>query len=389
MPADYRKRRRSGSPEDRDHRYGDHFGERWNHFIRRWLTRGEFNRAVAPLIKQLTTYDQLRRQLEEYGGSLNLPVKIISTLKAPFLVHGSSGAHKVALSDQGSLRPMLRDFGEYDCSLQVRRRKTGMPVYYLCRTHEDYRGAYSLILEDLYQSPGYPMFGERFVKIMRSGHEVYYLRLSMFREKVLAMLGKKDGDSAHDEVDEILEDLGLRVFQAAWHEDQHIGMAAAERFGLPFFRQAIELLYLCLSGDLCELRQSVTPGMLQFFEEVYSQPAIRDFLGLLNHLDGEALARVPQTALRLYPRLSQDFAEFLKVDVPWGRQEAPLYKLLFANFSRLETVHEAVGRRRKLKKAARVLEGKSQAIINTLFKDAKDPGQPHDQDLELREVARG
>ena len=275
---------------------------------------------------------------------------------------------------------MLQDLGDYDCHLQVRRRSTAMPVYYFCRTCHDYRSTYSLILEDLYLSPCYPIVDERFVKIMRWGHEVYYLRLAMFRKKLLAMLGKEKSSNAQDAVDEVLAKVGGHILQAAWHEDQRVGMAAAEHFGLTGFRQAIELLYLCLSGDLCELRGLVNKEVLQFFKEVYPQPAIHDFLDLLSQLNGEALAHVPQTALKLYPRLSRDFSAFLSTEVPWGRWKTrmPLYKLLFGNFSRLEAVRKGIGENGELKKAAEVLEKQSSAVIRALLDCAQDPGEVSD-----------
>ena len=175
------------------------------------------------------------------------------------------------------------------------------------------------------------------------------------------------------------------MFQACWHEDQLVGMAAAGQFGLEHFRRAVELLYLSLTAELCELRSAVSEDMLRFFKDVYAQPAIKAFLEKLSHLDGKALAGVPQTALKLYPQLSRAFGRFLATELPWGRQQAPmpLAKLLFANFARLEAVRRELAEKDELRQAAERLEKQSQAVIGALLEGAADldaeidPGRTH------------
>jgi len=365
----YGTKSRSKSRKFKSNTYEGYFCQNWNYSPRK-LSRKKFNLAIEPFVKQLFKYDRLRKQIEDIGGTLNLPVMIINTLNEEFSVKGLRHSHKIALTHQESIRSMLLDLGEFECKLQVRKLNTGMPVYYFCLTEMDYRLTYSLILEDIYQSSEYPIFDERFVKIMHLGHEVYFLRLSMFRQKTLTMLDKEQTESAQaKQVDEILGKVGRHIFQAAWHEDQFVGMAAANHFELAWFRWAIELLYLCLSGELCDLRRIINKDVQQFFVEVYPQPPISNFLSLLNQLDGEALSRVPQIALKLYPKLSRDFGSFLRVDLPWGKSKipTPLFKLLFGNFWRLDMICNEIGQNEELRQAGQLLEKQSQEVIQKLF----------------------
>jgi hypothetical protein len=337
----------------------------------------EFYSAVAVLVRQLARYDEARFRLENEGGSFSLLKKTMDILKEELLIPGRHETHKVALTDQRGLRLLLhREFWPYECRLEVRKRPTGMPVYYLARVWPDYRSEYSLVLEDLFRSTEYPLSDERFIKLMRSGHEVYFLRLSQFRKPMFKGSDSKKEHVAHEEVDELLLNAGRNVFQACWHEDQYVGMAAAGQFGLENFRRAIELLYLGLSAELCELRTAVTEDMLRFFSEIYVQPAILAFLEGLTHLDGKALAEVPQTALRLYPALSRAFSRFLAVELPWGPRRAltPLYKLLFANFSRLDAVGKVIVGKAELKQAAEVLEKQSQGVIQAILGGSDETG---------------
>jgi hypothetical protein len=339
--------------------------------------------ALSPLIRQLELYDAHRTELESRNVTPAKMVAMMEILKRPLVIEGCYREHKVALIDQASLRGLLRDMGEHECRVEVRTSAAGLPLYYLPRVRPDYRSVYSLVIEDLYQSEGYPIGDERFVKIMWGGHELYFLCLSQFRQPLLTGDDAQGPGAPQAEVDALLLKVGRHVFQACWHEDQHVGLAAAAQFNLVHFRRAVELLYLCLSVELCELRSACDEAMLQFFKEVYAQPAISAFFVRLAFLDGKALAEVPQAALRLFPGLSRAFSRFLALELPWGRKQAhvPLYKLLFANFSRLDTVREAIAATDELNRAAEALEKQSRAVILSLLEDSGDlylnPDQGH------------
>jgi len=327
-------------------------------------------KALQPLLDHIRQYDALRQKLEMQGGAISDVAKVTELLSLPITLKGDYRDCKASLIDQASLRTAIFDVGRSDLHIDVRQLPTGMPVYYLCRIRRDYWSEYTLIVEDLYQSAGYPVLDERFVRLMDGGHETYYLRLSQFREGVKTALPDKSSrsDTSEWDTDDILYHTGRHVFQAAWHEDQRPGVLTATHFGLVNFRQAIELLYLCLSGELCELRNATNKRLLSFFEQTYPQPAIRAFLGVLSGLDGAAINDLPQKALKLYARLSNAFSRFLSVEVPWGHRQVttPLYKLVFGNFSRLALVADRLGEEACIRNAAQRLEEASQAIVGEI-----------------------
>lgn len=325
--------------------------------------------ALEPLVKQFQIYDDLRLTLERHGGNIADLKSIAEILTEELTITGRYRTSTVSLADQKSLHFMLRLIGDASLYLNVRRIDTGMPVYYLCRIYRDYWSNYGIIIEDIYMSPGFPLNDERFVKLMARGHEVYYLRLSPFRNQVMAMVTAKKSDQQKPAVDETLYKLGRYVFQAAWHEDQQVGIGAAKSFDLPQFRDAIELLYLCLSGELCEIRSKIDEQMFQFFDEIYPQQAIKNFLNMLTRLDGEALIHLPQKALKLYIRLSRAFSKFLRLEITWGNRHLniPLFKLIFGNFRRLDLLSKKVKGDLKAKDAAAHLESVASNIISELL----------------------
>ncbi|NQT53714.1 hypothetical protein HQ576_16775 [bacterium] len=341
---------------------------------------GDPHDALAPLIQQLHAYDSMRRRLETEGGHVGDLTTVAKTLGEPLRIAGNYHTCEASLTDQAALQAAVRGVG-WDIKLAVRQLDSRMPAYYLCRVHRDYWSEYSLIVEDYYRSPGYPMLDERFVPLMHMGHETYHLRLSQFRRHVAAMTG--DGRRT----DEVLYNLGRQVFQAAWHDDQRVGMLTAKHFGLTHFADAIELLYLCLSGDLCELRSAVDEPMRLFFDVVYSQPAIGAFLKRLAVLDGGVLNEIPQQALRQYAELLRAFGAFIQIEVPWGARSlrpplgrrclrVPLYRLIFGNMSRLGRVAKALGDVDEVRRAAAALEATAQRIIDQILAmDAPHPAR--------------
>jgi hypothetical protein len=120
-----------------------------------------------------------------------------------------------------------------------------------------------------------------------------------------------------------------------------------------------------LSGELCELRGVINPLMLNFFAQIYPQPALSTLLERLPHLDGEAINELPQKALKLYARLAREFGRFLKVEVAWGHRQVqlPLWKLIFANAYRLHLVGQPLAQTESIRTAATRLETEAQAII--------------------------
>jgi hypothetical protein len=323
--------------------------------------------AMAPLLKQLAAYDRLRLQLEQAGGVIADLEELTAIVRQKIPIQGAYTNYPVALVAQHALRQALQSVGQGDLHLQVRLLPSRMPVFYLSRSHRDYWGDYSLIVEDLYLSPGYPLVDDRFVKLLLYGRETYCLRLSPYREGAVALAAAAAPASSW-QVDNLLHQVGRHVIQAAWHEDQRLGMVVAQHFGLPRFRQAIELLYLCLSGDLCALRLAVGDQMRGFFQDVYPQPAICAFLAKLTTLAGQELNAIPQQALKLYPRLSQAFSRFLGTEVEWGpgKMMIPFYKLIYGNFYRLGLVVQGLEDKLEVGKAKRTLENAAGEVVEAM-----------------------
>ena len=328
----------------------------------------ELRHGLRELLTRIRQYDGLRLDMEMRGGRLSQLTSIANLLRAPLNVKVGGQKQEVNLVDQLGLRSALLRL-DGDIHLQVRLKSTHMPVYYVCRTKTDYWNEYSLIAEDYYQSPGYPLADDRFARLMRTGHEKDFLRLSRFRDEVKQMLFASRQMADDLDVDDQLHLLGRHVFQAAWHRDQQLGVTVSRHLQLPLLGQAVELLYLCLSGELCELRSAATPLMMRFFHEIYPHPAIERLLNLLPNLSGEALTNLPQRALAQHAKLSRGFSRFLAQEVPWRNtaQPIPLWKLIYANLDRLDTVRQRLAGCRELAYRRKELEGTAEAVIANLL----------------------
>lgn len=327
----------------------------------------DIHTALAPLLKRLEEYDKVRLVLEKEGGSLAMLDSLKQLLSESFRLD-DPGRSEVSLSSPQELRRLLSRIS-WTLRLEIRRTRSCMASYLLCRVSEDYWGEYSLVVEDLYLSPGYPIQDERFVRLMTySGKEAYHIRLSQLRSGVMKLSGYEKASSV--EVDSLLHRLGRHVFQAAWHEDQRLAFAAASHLvPLPSFCNAIELLYLSLGGDLCELRAHLG-GLAECFAPVgvYPQPALHRLITGLPGLTGAELADFPKRATELYGRLSKAFAMFLQCQVPWGlcNHPVPVWKILYGNFSRLSALEE-LRQYPELVDAASELEAEAIAVTEELL----------------------
>jgi hypothetical protein len=151
-------------------------------------------------------------------------------------------------------------------------------------------------------------------------------------------------------------------------------MQAADHFELTLFPQVIELLYLDLSGELCELRGRIDMDMLDFFQTTYSQPAILEFLKRLKDLNGAELNELPKEGLRNYVNLQKAFPHFLRIEIPWGKRKLkmPLNMLLLGNFSRLDLVGKALNHSKEALPAKKRLEKEVQKIIRMITEKKRD-----------------
>lgn len=322
--------------------------------------------TLLPLLDLLQIYDRQREQLEYRGGNVHDLQRISVILNKKITLQGPYQDYSVHLSNPTHLNQVLKCLN-YQLHLDIRQRQSGMPVYYLNRTYRDYWGEYSLIVEDLYQSESYPFSDSRFVRLMDFGHEVFFLRLAHFRRKVQTQLGRVNRDSVG--IDNFLYDLGRYVFQAAWHEDQRLAVAVADHCNLRSFTEAIYLLYLILGGELCELRNAITPGMVDFFTKVYPVKPLQRFLPLLPELDGDAINKLPKRAAIQYKKLIAAFREFLSTKILWGYRgfDTPLWKIIYANFSRLSMIEEKLRKNTKISNAGYLLQARSKTIIDAML----------------------
>ena len=296
--------------------------------------------GLQELLKTLREYDLLRLILEKRGGNMKLVTAITQLLDAKVHVSGPYGRQEVSLNRPDALRSALGMVGQTDVKFNIRRLEHGLPAYYIARIHRDWWGIYSLIVEDVHLSPGYPLLDPRFARIMTVGRERYYLRLSLFREQVAAMFTGNEKE-IRTQADALLYDLGRCVFQGAWHTDQRFAFVFANVFNLPQLRNAIELVYLSLSCDLSALRRFLTPAMQQFFDDCYGNPGISQLLHQLETMTGTEMNEISQRGLEAYQQLANAMNNALAEEIRWTSSwqgAMPLWKIVVANVNRLDTV---------------------------------------------------
>lgn len=306
-----------------------------------WHTHDGFDmEGLTLLTEQLEQYETLRRTLEYKGGNLFLIRKITRLLNEKIPIGGPGVMDEAALSEPERLRAALRKAGQTDIKFTVRRLTHGLPAYYVARTHRDWWGVYSLIVEDIHLSPGYPLLDPRFARIMTFGKERYHLRLSVFRPQVTALF-KDAGTHCGRLSDTLLYDLGRCIFQGTWHTDQRFIFVFSDIFDLPALRHIIELVYLSLSCDLSMLRRFMRPSMRQFFAACYGNPGITRLLEKLDVMSGVEMSAMSQRALDVYQRISSAINEALSTPIKWTsswQDSLPFWKIAVANVGRLDIV---------------------------------------------------
>ena len=323
---------------------------------------------LDPLIKCLQFYDTRRVSLERFGGRME-DLKILTRiLTDPVTLPHGSGATQAPLTDQDRIKQALFHIHP-NLHMSVRQLPFGMPVYYLYRKMRCWDANYHFVIEEFYTSPGYPRQNTKFIKLMHGGHETFYLNMAPFRTPYAEMTRQKDPEDRRQIDDFLCDGVGRHVFQSAWHEDQQLGNAISKVLDLPEFQYAIELLYLCLSADPCELRSAVTEEMKLFFRNIYPQPAICRLLEILPGFDGALLNNLSNMALDLYKYLSKEFGRFLASEILWGHlgEPTPLWKIIYANSSRLETIGRALRAAPRIDKAKQRLMKVSQSVISALL----------------------
>jgi hypothetical protein len=314
---------------------------------------------IEPLLKQIKRLDKIRLTLEKDGGSRHELKELNSALTSETILKSSFGSGRASFNDPATIQVTLRDVGCTNIHFEVRRLKNGMPAYFLGRLKNDFRGSTPLILEKLHLSPGFPIADKRFIRLMRHGHERFYLNLAPYRQLL---------DLDENKRDDLLYRIGQHILLAAWHEDQYPGLMTAELLRLHSFPIAVELLYLILSSELSNLRHCVDKTTINFFEHICPQPAIAGFLRHLPKIKGNNLAQLPALARKHYKSLATGFGKLLQTKIRWGSRGSriELYKILFGNFSRPEALAEKLPRNETLNDAAYQLEKRANKLIAEL-----------------------
>lgn len=333
--------------------------------------RGYDAEGLKSLCMVLCEYDMRRKVLETKGGSAEYMKKITALLCMETQISGPFGKQVISLNKPDALRSALTGVGQSDVKLNIRRLNYGLPVYYLARTHNDWWGLYSLIVEDIHMSPDYPLLDRRFARIMKRGKEHYYLRLSLFRQQVIEML-KDNGENTDFKVNSLLYDLGRSIFQGSWHTDQRFAFAFADTFGILKLRNTIELVYLSLSCDLSALRRSLTPSMHTFFETCYTNPNISRLLNQLESMTGKEMSEISQRGLVAYQQLTAEMNRVLATEFEWRTSwlgPVPLWKIVVANVSRLDIVAKQLGADPVMKKTIMQLEESAEKCANLILEN--------------------
>ncbi len=318
---------------------------------------------LRPYLRQLSLYDHLLTRMRLTGGTVSDLRRLAQLLEQEFVVElPYVGQERASLTTPARLRGQLHLISQ-GLRLDIRTGDHGFPTHYLYRTSTDYFGTFTLVLEDLFRSAA---FDERtsawdpVSSTTRYGEVQRVLRLSPFRtaaEEVCRNLpgtfsappdtgvfGFFGGTDARPTTDQLLYDAGRLFFDAAWHDDQRLALAACRLLDMPRFRHALELVYLCLGGDLTRLRSIAATArgeaLRRFFRNGYNQPAFVALLTLLPNCHGAALSTLRSQAEQSYRRLARYFAKLMTdadclATFPGS---PPLYKLVLANYRRLDAL---------------------------------------------------
>lgn len=313
------------------------------------IDSAETRSRVANLLNRLRTIDDLRSVLEREGGSREDVETMTGLLRDEVEIEGRHSVRSVKLNQPHEVRWALEDLVP-GCVFDVRRLESALPGYYLARECSDRWRQGAVIVEDLHRSVGYPISDERFVTRMQGGRERAELRLSHFRREMSQVL---DTDIGAQIVDERLFEVGASVLESCWHEDQWLAFALAEVLEVEELRFAVELLYLCLGGDLYDLRTRASPALSTFFDAVYPQPALARLTSMLPSLETDFLERLRRDAELGYQRIKKVFANLLATEVRWGPRfdTVPLWKPVYANLPRLEVVARRLRVQKKVQKS--------------------------------------
>jgi len=357
-------------------------------------------KCIDALVDRLSHYDEALGRLRKEGGKVRDLVGLTSLLDKPLpWADPYWRSEELKLSKVPQLRSALR-FVCPGTRLDIRTGRHGFPIYYLYRTSTDFFGNYSLVLEDFFRSEEYsfadPLW-EHFVATTSFGYALRLLRVSSYRTAAAA-IAQGQGNTAppptapansrssassgeianrksqienRQSPDGLLFVAGRYFLDSAFHEDQRCAVAVASLLGLDRFKQAVELLYLCLGANLSTLRElcsgKYAVPLQEFFEKCHHNPWIRRLVVHLGEARGDQLTTIRERAAQLYPELAASFARFSSQtgafkDIGPG---VALYKVVIAYYRRLDLLRPLVTDRLAAESSA--FDSAAGAIADSLF----------------------
>lgn len=291
-------------------------------------------RMISPLVDHLGRVDASRLDLFQNSVSISKLQDYNDLLIEPVRIGRNYSDHEIKLSDHDIERKLARE-GFWDLKLSVRKGRMDFPKYYLCEYREFFGRDYGIVLSDYYKSQDYQFTDSRFARMVNYGHESNFIRMSSFRSDVNRLISEENQEKTND----VLKKVGSYFLQGAWHEDQLVAWVVSGVFGLHKFREAIEIIYFILGSDFTETRNYFDDDIEQFFTLVYPRKAFLGMIQKIGSSTAEDAMEMEHIAREWYRSLNKAFSSLLKTELSWGmRAKISLYKIIYANFYRLEKV---------------------------------------------------
>ena len=324
--------------------------------------RLDVDRKLEPIRAHLAQYDQLRQKIFQERFSRADISDLVGWMQKPIEIKGFHGAKTVCLKEGKEFRRAIQNI-HFEIHLSTRNVK-GFPSYYICQTKHNYFGSYGLIIKDHYASPDY--FTEhQFAHLMVAGRTHTFLRLSDFRNRAEGILASQTGKMKN--VDHLLFEVGRYVFQDMWHPHQRMMLMLDKQLNLRQHREITECLYLWLTGNMYLLRDHISEPFLAFFKTVYPQKALATFLSQLRKWEGVELDNLVLKVSEIRAPLERAFTIFLNTPVPWQTGELPLYKIVYANFWRLDRILPPLRNHSNLVQSRDYLEKNAKVMLSHLL----------------------
>lgn len=324
---------------------------------------------LQPLLSQVQKVDCITETIRRGEGCLGDLQALTQCLAESFSLPASD-RKKVALIRPADIRNSLFDI-KRDLHLETHALDK-FPSYLLCRIDTDWDTP-DTIVEELYLSPRNDFFpDERFVVLMRTGRSRTFLRLSLFRDRLIEHLAAcSEEDAGEEECDEILQAVAKLVIGAAWYEDQRLPFHVADVFGLGKFRAALELVAFILGSDLYKVSTYLRHSgdkVIEFFEQVYDNESLAKLLKQLHLIGKTDISRLEEIATKSFVRLNAAFADFLSTSgALCNLEDLELYRIVLGCFYNLREVADRDTWTPVLEEASGRVEVEAEQCLRSIF----------------------